>query len=121
MPARIANITFDCSDALRLGTFWSEALGRQLDHGGDTGFASIGRSDAERSVSAWFFEKVPESKVAKNRLHLDLVDPDPKAVDRLTALGATIVAAHEFGTHRWTVMQDPEGNEFCISENSYTG
>ena len=41
MPARIGNITFDCRDALRLATFWAAALGRQLDDGGDAGFASL--------------------------------------------------------------------------------
>ena len=121
MPAKIGNITFDCSDALRLATFWAAVLGRQLDAGGDEGFATIGRSDPERMAAAWFFEKVPESKVAKNRLHLDLVDPEPMAVARLSDLGAAIVAEHEFGTQRWTVLLDPEGNEFCIAGSSYTG
>jgi hypothetical protein len=120
MSARVGNITFDCSDALALGTFWAEVLGRQLDHGGDAGFTSIGGGDSERIEAAWFFEKVPESKTAKNRLHLDLLDPDPTAVERFVALGATFVAEHEIGGHRWTVMQDPEGNEFCVAVKSFT-
>jgi predicted enzyme related to lactoylglutathione lyase len=119
MPARLANITFDCADALLLGTFWAEVLGRPLDPGSDSGFTSFGSGDPSRREAAWLFEKVPESKVAKNRQHLDLVDGDADAVERLVALGATVMAEREIGNHGWTVMQDPEGNEFCISKETY--
>ncbi len=119
MPARLANITFDCNDALLLAKFWADVLGRQVDQGSDSGFASIGGSDPERSDAAWNFEKVPESKIAKNRLHLDVVDADPNVIDRLVSLGATIVAEHELGGHQWIVMQDPEGNEFCVAEKTF--
>ena len=70
-----------------------------------------------------YFAKVSEKKQAKNRVHVDLTTPDPGAVDRLVALGATFVEEHEVpgGSHRWTVMQDPEGNEFCVAEKSFTG
>ncbi len=65
---------------------------------------------------------MPERKAAKNRMHLDLVDPDPSTVGRLVALGASIVAEHTLGDiHGWTVMQDPEGNEFCVAHKSFTG
>ena len=121
MPARVGNITFDCDDVLKVAGFWSEVLGRQLDPGSDVGFASIGGNDPERTEPAWNFEKVPESKVAKNRMHLDLLDPDPSAVDRFVALGASLVREHQLGSHRWTVMHDPEGNEFCVADTSYTG
>lgn len=123
MPLRITNITFDCEDVLKVARFWSEALGRPLDPGSGPAFASLGGDDPERAEPAWYFEKVPELKVAKNRVHLDLVDPGPSAVDRLVALGASIVAHHQIrgGLHRWTVMQDPEGNEFCIAAKSFTG
>ena len=119
MPAKLANITFDCGDALRLARFRAEVLGRAIDDGGDSGFASIGGSDAQRTEAAWNFEKVPESKVAKNRMHLDVVDPDPKAVERFVALGATIEAERELGNHHWTVMRDPEGNEFCVAAKTF--
>jgi hypothetical protein len=121
MPARVVNITFDCDDALEVGSFWSEVLGRPLDPGSSSGYASIGGADPTRTDAAWYFEKVPEVKVAKNRMHVDLVDPDPLATDRLVALGASIVGAHEIGDHSWTVMQDPEGNEFCISARAFAG
>lgn len=121
MGLRIGNVTLDCDDVLSVARFWSDALGRPLDHASDSGFASIGGSDPTRTEPAWYFEKVPEQKVAKNRLHLDLVDPDPGLVQRLVGFGATVVAEHEIwgGRHRWTVMQDPEGNEFCVAARSF--
>ena len=121
MSLKVGNITFDCDDALGVAQFWSAALGRPLDPDVVPEFASIGGRDAGRSEPAWYFEKVPEPKVAKNRLHLDLVDPDPLAVERLVSLGASVVGEHQIGSHRWTVMQDPEGNEFCIANKSYAG
>ncbi len=123
MPMRIGNVTFDCDDVLKGGAFWAEALRRTLDPGSGPAFASIGGDDPARTEPAWYFEKVPEPKVAKNRMHLDLVDPDPSAVDRLVALGASIVGEHQIagGRHRWIVMQDPEGNEFCIAAKSFVG
>jgi Glyoxalase-like domain len=123
VPIRIGNITFDCDDVLKVAGFWSEALRRPLDPGSGPGFASLGGDDPDRPEPAWYFEKVPELKVAKNRMHLDLVDPDPLAVDRLVTLGASVVGEHQIGggRHRWTVMRDPEGNEFCMAAKSFTG
>jgi predicted enzyme related to lactoylglutathione lyase len=123
MALRVGNISFDCDDVLRLAEFWSAATGRPLDPSSSPWFASIGGGDAVRTEPAWYFEKVPEAKSAKNRMHLDLVDPDASAVDRLVGLGARVVAEHELGdgSHRWTVMQDPEGNEFCLAQKSFAG
>jgi hypothetical protein len=123
VTARLGNIAFDCDDALKVATFWSAVLGRPVDKGGSKGFASIGGADPDRRAPAWYFEKVPEPKQAKNRVHLDLVNPDPGAVDELVALGATVVGRHQLpgGTQAWTVLRDPEGNEFCIAARSYTG
>jgi predicted enzyme related to lactoylglutathione lyase len=123
MPARIGNIAFDCDDVLKVANFWSAVLGRPLDKGSSVHFASIGGADGERREPAWYFAKVPEPKRAKNRVHLDLVNPDPSAVGELVRLGATVVGEHKLqgGSHRWTVMHDPEGNEFCIAAKSFTG
>jgi len=55
-------------------------------------------------------------------MHVDLVDPDPSAVERLVNLGASkVVNTKSGGLHRWTVMQDPEGNEFCVAAKSFSG
>jgi len=64
------------------------------------------------------FQAVPETKVAKNRVHLDLlVGPDAHdaEVERLTGLGATVNSVHDGNEGRWTLMADPEGNEFDVS------
>jgi predicted enzyme related to lactoylglutathione lyase len=123
MAARIGNITFDCDDVLKMAAFWSAVLGRPIDKGSSELWASIGGADSERREPAWYFTKVPEPKQAKNRVHLDLVIPGPQAIDELVEHGATVVSEHQLpgGSHRWTVMQDPEGNEFCIAAKSFTG
>jgi len=127
MTIRIASVTFDCADALAVGQFWSAALGRPLDPKASSDFAAIGfagRRDkagwppVERdSDPTWLFVEVPEPKVAKNRMHLDVMAPDPEVeVARLVELGATrVVDMDEYG-YKWTVMTDPEGNEFCVAK-----
>ena len=121
MAARLGNITFDCDDVLGLAGFWSAVLDRPLDQGSSKYFASIGGADPQRQEPAWYFNQVPESKQAKNRVHLDLVNADPSAVDELVRLGGTVVGKHRIPGQRWTVMRDPEGNEFCIAAKSFTG
>lgn len=121
MKAKVGNIAFDCEDVLSMARFWSAVLGRPLDDGSSAEFATLGGTDADRGEPAWYFNKVSETKRAKNRVHLDLTDPSPSAVDELVALGASVVASHRMGSHEWTVMQDPEGNEFCIAARPYSG
>lgn len=78
-------------------------------------FARVAPSDCYRDVR--FFLYAIEPKTAKNRMHLDLMAPDPEAeVNRLVELGATRVADREEYGYTWTVMADPEGNEFCIAK-----
>ena len=127
MTVRIASVTFDCADALTLGQFWSAALGRPLDPHASSGFAAIGFAGRRDKVGwaqvdpddapTWIFTQVPEPKSAKNRMHLDVTAPDPEAeVARLVDLGATrVVDMNEYG-YTWTVMADPEGNEFCVAK-----
>ena len=127
MTVRIASVTFDCADALTVGRFWSAAIGRPLDPEASVDFAAIGFAGHRDTVGwapverddgpTWMFVRVPEPKVAKNRMHLDLMASDPEAeVTRLVDLGATRVDdADEYG-YTWTVMADPEGNEFCVAK-----
>jgi Glyoxalase-like domain len=64
-----------------------------------------------------FFQKVPEAKSVKNRLHLALSASDRKAeIDRLLSLGGRIVEEINEDGRVWTNMEDPEGNEFCVSQ-----
>ncbi len=115
MSLSLYHVTVDCDDVMKVATFWSAALERDLDADASPFFASIGRANAAQTV-ALFFTKVPEKKLAKNRMHLDLSGEDREVeVTRLVALGATRVdEKDEWGT-RWTVMADPEGNEFCVA------
>jgi hypothetical protein len=123
MAIRVGNITIDCDDVMRVAHFWSAALERPLDDGASEWFASIGGKDPDRTELAWYFGKVPEAKAAKNRMHVDVFDDSPDAIDRLVELGANILEQHELGwaNHRWTVLQDPEGNEFCVGAKPFTG
>jgi Glyoxalase-like domain len=134
-------VTFDAADPAALAAFWAQALpGYQLQppppgfESWDAFLEANGvpeerRNDASAIVGdgpRLFFQRVPEPKSSKNRVHLDLqsgggpsVPLDEqrarvaKEVERLTALGATVVEEHaELGV-AWTVMTDPEGNEFC--------
>lgn len=117
MTSSVQAITFDCGNALELSAFWSGVLGIDVDAGNDESgafFQSIGMKGS--MTPAMMFIQVPEGKSAKNRMHLDLATPDMAAeVERLVALGGTVV--HEKNEHNvnWTTLTDPEGNEFCVS------
>jgi hypothetical protein len=109
MGCWIKSVTFDCDDALVLGTFWAAALGTDLDED-----ATLDKSYVE--AAGWggpnlWFQRVPEGKSGKNRLHFDLRAPGEIAeeVARLESLGAVVL--HDYPG---TVMADPEGNEFCV-------
>lgn len=118
MPLSHANITFDCADPLAVSSFWSAALDRSVDDGANEYFATIGLP-AQPGSPAWLFIQVPEGKTSKNRMHLDFTAPDRAAeVARLVGLGATEVGEHDEYGHQWTVLNDPEGNEFCVASAS---
>ena len=106
----IANVTFDCADALELARFWSAVMEKPIDDGANQYFATIG------SGPTLMFLMVPEGKTVKNRCHVDLASENREAeVKRLLDLGATHVAEHDEYGHRWTVLRDPSGNEFCVA------
>jgi len=110
VAAVIKSVSFDCSDALALARFWAAALGTDVDED-----ATADRAYVE--AAGWggpnmWFNGVPEPPTAKNRMHFDLRAPQTMVaeVDRLQALGATVV--ERFASH--TIMNDPEGNVFCV-------
>lgn len=133
-------LTFDAVDAHRLATWWADLLGYELedvhervgellDQGivtedqvmridGRLYFAGVvTASDPEGAGPRLYVQEVPEPKTAKNRLHLDIpVEPErlDAEIERLVGTGATFVRFGEVPGHRWAVMRDPEGNEFCL-------
>jgi catechol 2,3-dioxygenase-like lactoylglutathione lyase family enzyme len=141
--ARTVQITFDCGDPAALSAFWAEALGYRLQDPPpgfptwDAALDAMGvpperRNDASALIDPdgagprVFFQRVPEGKAAKNRVHLDVRAAAGSAdrmaaleaeADRLTALGAKRVQRFEpappLGLGH-IVMTDPEGNEFCL-------
>ena len=108
----IKSIIIDCADLDRQATFWAAATGYQ-DAGADGHYAVLVHSD--RSQPRLLLQRVPELKTAKNRVHLDLgADDLPAEVERLVALGASQGQSHQEYDAIWTVLTDPEGNEFCV-------
>jgi len=138
-------VVFDCADPARQAGFWEEALhyvspAPPAPHASWEDWAraegipeeqwndASAVEDPDKEGPRLFFQKVPESKVAKNRVHLDLnvsggpavpLDERRRRVDaevaRLKALGATDErGAIEKQGEYWVRMNDPEGNEFCV-------
>jgi hypothetical protein len=117
-------IVVDCYEAPTLARFWARSLHgyavRAYDDSEIARLASQGltpESDPTVAVDGpgptLFFQQVPEPKVGKNRLHLDVEVGDRLAeVERLTAEGATVIEHFE----SWTVLRDPQGNEFCLTD-----
>ena len=116
MPSStIYSLTVDCADPDRLARFWCETLGYRR-HETELQAGEVQIRDPSGRGGDLLFVPVPEGKSVKNRLHLDLLPPSTMQaeVDRLRALGATPGSVHEEAGWRWTVMQDPEENEFCV-------
>ena len=106
-------VTFDCAHPLKQARFWSEALHYRLpEPTGDDDWAAI--EDPDGAGPRFYFQRVPEGKVAKNRMHLDLnVGGEPGV--SLEVLGASDDrGAIEQDGEYWVRMNDPEGNEFCV-------
>ena len=113
---RIAEVVLDCNRPEIAAAFWEAALGyRQVWSGGQ--FRQL--RDPFGGGMTILLQQVPEGKIVKNRVHIDLSAADMTAeVARLTALGARALRElNELGSH-WTVMIDPEGNEFCVVAGS---
>ena len=117
MTARIAQLTLDVHDTDVQARFWSEALGLTIDAGVDGAAKLFPPADAPRDVPTIWLQPVSESKRDKLRLHLDLRPADGDVeheVERLIGLGASRADVGQTGEERFTVLADPEGNEFCV-------
>ncbi|MGV9366726.1 VOC family protein [Amycolatopsis sp. NPDC003731] len=118
---RQVQITFDCADPERVARFWCEVLGYELHNSG------VACSDPTGVGPRLYFQQVPEGKVVKNRVHLDVrVGTGLVGEERLAALEAECARLEKLGAVRGQLlladeenescqnMQDIEGNEFCL-------
>ena len=118
----------DCQDIHAQARWWAGVLDWQIVYEADDQAAVASRHEEDRPLSAeeWptvgpalVFVPVPEGKTIKNRLHLDLAphitDDRDALIDALLARGATRVnVGQDESEASWTVLADPEGNEFCV-------
>ncbi|MBX6357991.1 MAG: hypothetical protein IRZ05_19330 [Micromonosporaceae bacterium] len=109
-PARFKDLCLDTNDRAVLGPFWRQVLGGTLVDL-DNGDARLDPAPGRPANEAMWINVVPEPRVGKTRVHLDvrLAEPEPTA---LVAAGAT-VRRQPGGDIGWWVLADPEGNEFC--------
>ena len=108
-------VGIDCVDPPTLALFWEAALGYVRTAGDGHPYLNLASPDDDGPVV--FLQRVPEPRVAKNRLHLDLYTRAPELlVERLVGLGAVLIGEPVGPPELWVfqVMADPEGNEFCV-------
>ena len=113
MIGRVSFATIDATDPDRLAAFWGEVLGTEVAETSDEGrFVFL----AEANGHILSFQRVPEPKSAKNRVHLDLrVEGLQEATDAVLALGGSWDENERtLDDARWRTLKDPEGNEFDI-------
>jgi Glyoxalase-like domain len=116
---RLVHVVIDSADPARQAGFWSAALGWEIGYAGDEEAAAwpAGYRYPEPAALPLVFGTVPEAKTGQNRVHLDLATTSrahqEAEVDRLLGLGA-VPAVIGQGDVPWTVLADPEGNEFCV-------
>lgn len=124
MGSKFTELAVDCADPAGLARFWCAVLGYEVQFEDEDGCVTIGSplvAEGKERVGpvppVLTFAKVPEGKIIKNRLHLD-VNPTDRAQDkevrRLLELGATHANVGQTGEESWVCLADPEGNEFCV-------
>jgi predicted enzyme related to lactoylglutathione lyase len=118
----LLSVIVDCQDPRRQAEWWAQALTYQVSQRNPDEFQV---SDPAGAGGSLYFMKVPEPKVGKNRLHLDLVTAGSMEAEvaRLVEAGAQVVEVRQDpasfdNPDTWTVMRDPEGNEFCVTSTA---
>lgn len=109
----VTTIMHDTSDLDGSVAFWTELLGLEVVHR-EGAYAYLSKLNGEGPHLA--FQQVPEPRPGKNRLHMDIGVSDRDAFEaKVASLGGEVLAEHQEGSFPpWTVMADPEGNEFCV-------
>jgi hypothetical protein len=135
-------VTVDAADPHTQADWWAETLGWEVEPTDEAfirkmladGYATDADTRTYHGTLVWkegaairhpggerprvLFQAVPEAKVVKNRVHLDVrvgADRVEDEMRRLTVRGARFLHRGQQGPHRWVTMADPEGNEFCIT------
>jgi hypothetical protein len=133
-------VTLDATNPHALADWWAELLGWAVEPGDEAfirrmiaeGYANESETMTYRGALVWavgaaiirpdgqrfLFQRVPEAKTVKNRMHLDVRVGAERADEQVAAAvarGATVLHTGRQGPHGWTTLADPEGNEFCIS------
>jgi hypothetical protein len=106
---RLYEVVIDSADPDRIGGWWAERFGVEVQHGDEDDFCWI--EGGPGMPWGMVFTRVPEPKTAKNRVHWDVWGD----AAGLVAAGATLLRAPDDEID-WTVLADPEGNEFCVFE-----
>ncbi len=117
MDIRIQCLCIDSTDPAKVASFWEEALGwrRTFDEDDEIVLEPPAGSREDGVAPDLLFQRVPEAKAGKNRLHIDLRPKDQAAeIGRLEALGARRVDVGQGADVTWVVLADPDGNEFCV-------
>ena len=123
VPTRLISVVVDAADPAALARFWSTATGWPVTYETpDEAVVEPPEDDAGRRTEPGLelvFGTVPEAKVGKNRVHIDLnstsAEHQAELVERVRRAGATPLDLGQ-GAVPWVVLADPEGNEFCILE-----
>src|SRR5688500_13289006 len=106
-------VTIDCADPRRLAGFWTEAAGYRVNW--DSESFVVLKPVAGEGITIGL-QQVPEERVGKNRVHIDWHSDDREAeVERLVKLGATVRSVETVHGLIWSVLYDPDGNEFCVA------
>jgi predicted enzyme related to lactoylglutathione lyase len=109
------DLVLDCARPQELEDFWREALGYRSYFSSESAVILVPGDDS--SASPLVLQQVPEPRVGKNRMHVDLVTDDIEGeVERIVALGATRQhdGIQNIGETRWVTLADPVGNELCV-------
>jgi predicted enzyme related to lactoylglutathione lyase len=116
-------VTIDCAEPLELARFWGALFGTTIDStlGDEPHYVDL---RSVNGVPVLRFQRVPDKKITKNRLHLDLLVEDlDQACARVESLGGRRAPGQRVTEYGWSwiVMFDPEGNEFCLGRSSSGG
>jgi hypothetical protein len=118
MVARIAQLTLDAHDPALQAEFWSRALGMTVRAGDDGAAKLFPTAESPPGAPTIWLQPTSEAKREKVRLHVDLRPLDGETVAaevrRLIGLGARPAGVGQTGHEDFTVLCDPEGNEFCV-------